>query len=105
MLTVGKGVVCLPERVFCQTTARCRHATHNLGQSDGGIPVGGDERHGPDEPCRCLRYTISVLFNSEVLTVYVQVLERFFSKKERANLFRSWVGSASMWVKVAGLCR
>ncbi|KAF9650657.1 phospholipid diacylglycerol acyltransferase [Thelephora ganbajun] len=27
------------------------------------------------------------------------VLERFFSRKERARLFRSWVGSASMWVK------
>jgi phospholipid:diacylglycerol acyltransferase len=27
------------------------------------------------------------------------VLERFFSKKERQSLFRSWVGGASMWVK------
>ncbi|TCD62272.1 hypothetical protein EIP91_007111 [Steccherinum ochraceum] len=27
------------------------------------------------------------------------VLERFFSKKERQKLFRSWAGSASMWVK------
>ncbi|KAI0030015.1 phospholipid/diacylglycerol acyltransferase [Vararia minispora EC-137] len=27
------------------------------------------------------------------------VLERFFSKKERRKLFRSWAGSASMWVK------
>jgi phospholipid:diacylglycerol acyltransferase len=31
------------------------------------------------------------------------VLERFFSRKERANLFRSWAGSASMWIKVGGL--
>lgn len=42
-------------------------------------------------------------FNYKVLTVDVQVLERFFSKKERAKLFRSWVGSASMWIKVAVL--
>jgi len=27
------------------------------------------------------------------------VLERFFSKKERQSLFRSWAGGASMWVK------
>lgn len=29
------------------------------------------------------------------------VLERFFSKKDRAKLFRSWAGSASMWIKVS----
>ena len=28
------------------------------------------------------------------------VLERFFSRKERRKLFRSWAGSASMWIKV-----
>ena len=28
------------------------------------------------------------------------ILERFFSKKDRAKLFRSWAGSASMWIKV-----
>lgn len=27
------------------------------------------------------------------------VLERFFSRKERQRLFRSWAGSASMWLK------
>ncbi|KZO93943.1 phospholipid/diacylglycerol acyltransferase [Calocera viscosa TUFC12733] len=27
------------------------------------------------------------------------VLERYFSRKERASLFRSWAGSASMWIK------
>ncbi|EIN06718.1 Lecithin:cholesterol acyltransferase [Punctularia strigosozonata HHB-11173 SS5] len=27
------------------------------------------------------------------------VLERFFSRKERQRLFRSWAGSASMWIK------
>jgi phospholipid:diacylglycerol acyltransferase len=31
------------------------------------------------------------------------VLERFFSKKERRKLFRSWAGSASMWIKVLTL--
>ncbi|KAF9243104.1 Lecithin:cholesterol acyltransferase-domain-containing protein [Melanogaster broomeanus] len=31
------------------------------------------------------------------------VLERFFSRKERQSLFRSWAGSASMWVKVLPL--
>jgi len=40
----------------------------------------------------------------QMLTVHVQVLERFFSKKERATLFRSWVGSASMWIKVSRVC-
>jgi len=39
-------------------------------------------------------------FNRKVLTLPVQVLERFFSRKERARLFRSWAGSASLWVKV-----
>lgn len=29
------------------------------------------------------------------------VLERFFSRKERQKLFHSWVGSASMWLKVS----
>lgn len=28
------------------------------------------------------------------------VLERFFSRSERQQLFRSWAGSASLWVKV-----
>ncbi|KAF9509769.1 hypothetical protein BS47DRAFT_1320107 [Hydnum rufescens UP504] len=27
------------------------------------------------------------------------VLERFFSRKERATLFRGWAGSASLWIK------
>lgn len=27
------------------------------------------------------------------------VLERYFNKRERAKLFRSWAGSASMWIK------
>ncbi|KAG5637514.1 hypothetical protein H0H81_004265 [Sphagnurus paluster] len=27
------------------------------------------------------------------------VLERFFSRKDRQDLFRSWAGSASMWIK------
>ncbi|KAI0053270.1 phospholipid/diacylglycerol acyltransferase, partial [Auriscalpium vulgare] len=33
------------------------------------------------------------------------VLERFFSKKERQRLFRSWAGSASMWLKVRTIFR
>lgn len=32
--------------------------------------------------------------------LYFPVLERFFSRKERRQLFLSWVGSASMWMKV-----
>ncbi|SRR5258705_8839425 len=28
------------------------------------------------------------------------VLEQFFSRKERQSLFRSWAGSASLWIKV-----
>lgn len=31
---------------------------------------------------------------------YMLVLERFFARNERARLFRSWAGSASMWIKV-----
>lgn len=27
------------------------------------------------------------------------ILERFFSRTERQRLFRSWAGSASMWIK------
>jgi hypothetical protein len=30
----------------------------------------------------------------------VYLLERFFSRQERAKLFRSWAGAASMWLKV-----
>jgi hypothetical protein len=35
------------------------------------------------------------------LTCSNLVLERFFSKRERKELFRSWVGSACMWIKVS----
>jgi phospholipid:diacylglycerol acyltransferase len=28
------------------------------------------------------------------------LLEKMFSRKERADLFRGWAGSASMWLKV-----
>ncbi|KAF8589534.1 phospholipid/diacylglycerol acyltransferase [Ramaria rubella] len=35
----------------------------------------------------------------EVNPAGAYVLERFFSRKERAKLFRSWAGSASMWIK------
>lgn len=35
-----------------------------------------------------------------VLELTTPVLERFFSRKERQKLFRSWAGSASMWIKV-----
>jgi phospholipid:diacylglycerol acyltransferase len=33
------------------------------------------------------------------------VLERYFNKRERAKLFRSWAGSASMWIKVPCISR
>ncbi|KAH9973691.1 Lecithin:cholesterol acyltransferase-domain-containing protein [Lactifluus volemus] len=42
-------------------------------------------------PAHTVRNTLSPLT--------LLVLERFFSKKERQSLFRSWVGGASMWVK------
>ncbi|KAF8740251.1 Lecithin:cholesterol acyltransferase, partial [Rhizoctonia solani] len=35
----------------------------------------------------------------EVNPAGAYVLEKFFSRKERARLFRSWAGSASMWIK------
>ncbi len=31
------------------------------------------------------------------------VLERFFSRRERQTLFRSWAGTASMWLKAGWL--
>jgi len=34
------------------------------------------------------------------LQTFLVVLERFFSRKERKALFRSWAGSASLWMKV-----
>jgi phospholipid:diacylglycerol acyltransferase len=34
------------------------------------------------------------------LHTFPVVLERFFSREERKALFRSWAGSASMWIKV-----
>lgn len=37
---------------------------------------------------------------SLLCVILYSVLERFFSKKERQKLFRSWAGSASMWIKV-----
>ncbi|KAJ7928488.1 Lecithin:cholesterol acyltransferase-domain-containing protein [Mycena leptocephala] len=45
------------------------------------LPVRRDEGHSADEPRG--RY----------------ILERFFSRAERQKLFRSWAGSASMWIK------
>lgn len=38
------------------------------------------------------------LLPSTCLSLFL-VLERFFSRRERQNLFRSWAGSASMWIK------
>ncbi|KAL5504583.1 LRO1 [Sanghuangporus vaninii] len=35
----------------------------------------------------------------ELHPIGAYVLERFFSRNERAKLFRSWAGSASMWIK------
>ena len=89
---------------FFAKLLRISEAIHDSGKSDGGIPVGRDEGHCPGEPCWCLRCAcdLAVLLNTKALTARIQVLERFFSRKERARLFRSWVGSASMWVKVAG---
>ncbi|OCH84725.1 hypothetical protein OBBRIDRAFT_839485 [Obba rivulosa] len=46
------------------------------------VPIRRDEGYRPDTPRGC-----------------VYVLERFFSHKEPQKLFRSWAGSASMWIK------
>lgn len=42
------------------------------------------------------------MISSVYLNLYTfpVVLERFFSREERKALFRSWAGSASMWMKV-----
>ena len=42
------------------------------------------------------------LFSSDCVLTWLHVLpvlERFFSRKERQTLFRSWAGSAGMWLK------
>lgn len=36
-----------------------------------------------------------------MISLVAVVLERFFSRRERQALFRSWAGSASMWMKVS----
>ena len=38
--------------------------------------------------------------STALLTFKHTVLERFFSRKERVKLFRSWAGGSSMWIKV-----
>lgn len=35
----------------------------------------------------------------EINTAGAKILERFFSRNERATLFRSWAGAASMMLK------
>ena len=50
-------------------------------------------------PAGAYGWLVIFLVNLCLQTV-LEVLERFFSKKERKALFRSWAGSASMWMKV-----
>ena len=70
------------------------------GESNGSVPLRWDEGYSADEPCWCLWYET---WHSEIIRfqlILCPVLERFFSRKERQKLFRSWAGSASMWIKV-----
>ena len=41
-----------------------------------------------------------VLQLGKIILTRLVVLEQFFSRKERQELFCSWAGSASLWVKV-----
>ena len=79
---------------------RCSRSVSSLtGQSYVSILIRRNERHCTDASCRRLWF---VSFSSYcVLTrlPVLPVLERFFSRKERQTLFRSWAGSAGMWLK------
>lgn len=71
------------------------------GKDNVRFPFWGDERHGGDESCGSL-WSVPRGYYSRLtrnLMPYL-VLERFFSRSERQQLFRSWAGSASLWVKV-----
>lgn len=75
------------------------------GQSIARFFVGWDEGYGADESCGSIRSCILSHFHpSALMTRTSVVLERFFSRKERQRLFRSWAGSASMWMKVSCWC-
>lgn len=91
-----QGVVSLDVFVL-----RCSRSDSSLsGQSYVSVLIRRNERHCTDASCRRLWF---VSFSSYcVLTrlPVLPVLERFFSRKERQTLFRSWAGSAGMWLKV-----
>jgi phospholipid:diacylglycerol acyltransferase len=38
--------------------------------------------------------------DSSEATPRAQLIDQFFSRKERAKLFRRWPGASSMWIKV-----
>lgn len=43
-----------------------------------------------------------------VIAVHLKLMKadwQFFSRRERAKLFRRWPGASSMWVKVSPTCR
>lgn len=46
-----------------------------------------------------LSVIFALILPTFMLLTLLPVLERFFSRKERQRLFRSWAGSASMWIK------
>lgn len=72
-----------------------------IGQSYVDFPVWRDERYRADQPGRGIRSVLNVPCTCDGLLDFGRaVLERFFSRKERVRLFRSWAGGASMWIKV-----
>ena len=80
------------------------HQQSFSGQSHVSFPLRRDEGHGPNAPCRSIWYASAMRSSaSEADRCPLQVLERFFSRRERQRLFHSWAGSASMWMKVASL--
>jgi phospholipid:diacylglycerol acyltransferase len=50
-----------------------------------------------------LSVIFALILPTFMLLTLLPVLERFFSRKERQRLFRSWAGSASMWIKARTL--
>lgn len=74
--------------------------TIHLDEGDVRFPFWRNERHRGNESCGSL-WSVPVQFISDAMTLFPNlVLERFFSRSERQQLFRSWAGSASLWVKV-----
>jgi hypothetical protein len=79
---------------------RCSRSDSFLtGQSYVSVLIRRNERHCTDASCRRLWFVSFFSYCVLIRLPVLPVLERFFSRKERQTLFRSWAGSAGMWLK------